>query len=544
MIKSYFYIKRSIAELSDTVSTRKVYEIFSQEKDTVFFHIPSEESPFAHLIVSVNPQLSFIQYKNEFHKAKKNVVSFIPDILPRNAEKIMIAEKDRIVLLMLENLEIYILFHGSKSNIIFFERNSNSIVPFKKLHEPQAVLQEIQKNIFIEPVGHYANFTDLSIPENNEAEIMKKEFPNVSKEIWREAEIRKNKSPEKKFSDILDEIVNEIETGKIITGLERGENKIRFLPATFERANNLTDTKISNKYNNALQNYLSLHYKFFKNLVLKKEVERYVNRELTRLANKLNNLKARIDKGSRETEYNKFGGILLANRNSIGKGISEIELPDYETGEIVKIKLDPKLSPQENIDRYFEKSRDEKINFQKSKELFETTEKKYAYLQKILREIQTTEDVGELERIKEELNISKTEKMNKSENKFKFRKFLIENKYNVFVGKDSKSNDYLSIKFAKQNDYWFHARGLAGSHVVLRVDNPKEGIPKNILKKAASIAAYFSKGKTAGVTPVSYTLAKYVYKKKGMEPGKVMISKEKVLLVKPEIPEDCEQIND
>ena len=544
MLKSYFYIKRSIAELSDTLSLRKVYEIFTQEKDTVFFHLPDTENPYAHLIISVNPQISFIQFKNEFHKAKKNVVSFISDILPRKVEKIMIAEKDRIVLLMLEDLEIYILFHGSKSNVIFFDKKENSIISFKKLENPHSVITEIQKNIFIEPAEHYDNFVNLSLPTHNETEMLKKEFPNISKEIWREIDFRKEKHPEKNIRDILDEMVIEIEHGEIITGLDREENKIRFLPATFEKTKNLTETKISNKYNNALQNYLSLHFKFFKNLALKKEVERYVNRELTRLANKLNNLKARIDNGSRENEYNKFGGILLANRSLIRKGMNEIELPDFETGEILKIKLEPKLSPQENIDRYFEKSRDEKINFQKSKELFEATEKKYAFLQEISSNLENIENIKDLERIKKELNISKAEKMNKTENKFKFRRFLIENKYNVFVGKDSKSNDYLSIKFAKQNDYWFHARGLAGSHVVLRVDNPKEGVPKNILKKAASIAAYFSKGKTAGITPVSYTLAKYVYKKKGMEPGKVMISKEKVLLVKPQIPKDCEQLNE
>ncbi|MCB9205734.1 MAG: DUF814 domain-containing protein [Ignavibacteriales bacterium] len=103
----------------------------------------------------------------------------------------------------------------------------------------------------------------------------------------------------------------------------------------------------------------------------------------------------------------------------------------------------------------------------------------------------------------------------------------------------AKSNDYSFVKFAKQNDYWFHARGLPGSHVVIRVDNVKEGIPKDIIKKGASLAAYYSKAKTAGTAPVSYTLAKFVYKKKGMEPGKVFLTKESTLLVKPEIPKNC-----
>ncbi|NWG28118.1 MAG: DUF814 domain-containing protein, partial [Ignavibacteriaceae bacterium] len=120
----------------------------------------------------------------------------------------------------------------------------------------------------------------------------------------------------------------------------------------------------------------------------------------------------------------------------------------------------------------------------------------------------------------------------------------IEGKYKVFVGKDSKSNDLLTTRFAKQNDYWFHARGSSGSHVVLRVENTKETISKNILKKAAALAAYHSKAKTAGIVPVAYTLKKYVVKKKGDPSGTVRLLREDVLLVKPEIPAGCEYVVD
>ena len=126
----------------------------------------------------------------------------------------------------------------------------------------------------------------------------------------------------------------------------------------------------------------------------------------------------------------------------------------------------------------------------------------------------------------------------------KFKQYLIENKYRVFVGKDSKNNDLLTTRFAKQNDYWFHARGSSGSHVVLKVDNLKEPIQKNILKKAAALAAYHSKAKTAGIVPVAYTLKKFVVKKKGDPVGTVHLLREDVLLVKPEIPNGCEYIKD
>ena len=126
----------------------------------------------------------------------------------------------------------------------------------------------------------------------------------------------------------------------------------------------------------------------------------------------------------------------------------------------------------------------------------------------------------------------------------KFKHYLIENKYHVYVGKDSQNNDLLTTKFAKQNDYWFHARSVSGSHVILRVENTKEAIPKNILKKIASLAAYHSKAKTAGIVPVSYTLKKYVVKRKGTPTGQVSLLKEEVLLVKPAIPLESEFLTD
>ncbi|MCB0730553.1 MAG: DUF814 domain-containing protein, partial [Ignavibacteriae bacterium] len=198
------------------------------------------------------------------------------------------------------------------------------------------------------------------------------------------------------------------------------------------------------------------------------------------------------------------------------------------------------FGPKENIDKYFEKAKDEKVNYKKSVELYNFTKEKYDSLREDYDIYKKTNSEVDVERLHKKL-IFKKDNIIKMDSglKFKFWHYIIDDTYHVFVGRDSKSNDYLSVKFAKQNDYWFHARGLPGSHVVIRVDNVKEGIPKDIIKKGASLAAYYSKAKTAGTAPVSYTLAKFVYKKKGMEPGKVFLTKESTLLVKPEIPKNC-----
>ncbi len=113
----------------------------------------------------------------------------------------------------------------------------------------------------------------------------------------------------------------------------------------------------------------------------------------------------------------------------------------------------------------------------------------------------------------------------------------IEEGWIVQAGKSDADNDRLSIKIAKPNDWWFHVRGMPGSHVILLA---KEGEKpsKEILKKAAAVAAYYSKARSGGIVSVSGTLAKNVTKPRGAKPGTVTIRKETVFKVRPAIPEE------
>ena len=277
----------------------------------------------------------------------------------------------------------------------------------------------------------------------------------------------------------------------------------------------------------------------------RKTIGKHIERELSKLSTKLNDLKGRIDRGSREEEYNKIGNLLLINLNKVPSKSSSVEIEDiYDDNRRLKIKLDPKLSPQQNAEYYFNKSGNEKTAYKKSKELFKDISENYNRLHRIKEKFQTTESLEELNKIMKELKIKSGERKEAAGDiTSKFKHYVIDGRYDVFVGKDSANNDLLTMKYAKQNDYWFHARSVPGSHVVLKVVNTKEPVPKSILKNAAAIAAYHSKAKTSGLAPVSYTFKKYVTKKKGMEPGKVALLKEEVLLVKPGIPPNCEYIS-
>ena len=109
--------------------------------------------------------------------------------------------------------------------------------------------------------------------------------------------------------------------------------------------------------------------------------------------------------------------------------------------------------------------------------------------------------------------------------------------WKVLAGKTDEDNDLLSLKAAHPGDWWFHVRSMAGSHVILK-QKPDEEPDNATLKSAAAIAAFHSKARGGGVVSVSYTRAQYVTKPRGAKPGTVSIRKEKLLKVRPAIPEE------
>ena len=120
--------------------------------------------------------------------------------------------------------------------------------------------------------------------------------------------------------------------------------------------------------------------------------------------------------------------------------------------------------------------------------------------------------------------------------KHRFYEYLLPGAWVVLAGRTDADNDYLSTEAAKPLDWWFHVRGLAGSHVVLRAKPDQEPDPKT-LKGAAAIAAFHSKARSGGTVAVSVTRAQYVVKRPGSKSGTVHIRKERVLMVKPALPE-------
>lgn len=535
MIKNYYYLNRAVIELQYLLNSQ--FNIpFTQEKNKLVFALETDNYDSKFLLLSVDQNYPYILLRENYSRAKKNSIDFFNEYFPALLTKLEIAYRERVIKFSFENFDMYYSIKGNDSNICVIDKSGNFLL-FKSTKKDKNDL----KNFYLSQ--SYSSLYNLPIAEIESVEHdvnLKRLFPEFGARINNEIKLRSKTSDNK---GIITQILYEIQSEDIAVWYNKSSNEIFFQPVTFFGFDDF-EKEVFPTYQDAVNFYLRNKYSSASFNDIYNQISTHISRELNNTSKKINNLQTRIENGDRSAEYQKYGDLILMNLQNLNNSESQINLIDPSDEKTYLIKYDKNLSPQKNASKYYEKSKDERTNYEVSKQLFLTSEKRYNELLAIQKNFEQCKTLDDLINLKKELKIDNKSKDSKLELNINYRHYIINGKYHVFVGKDSKSNDLLTTKFAKQNDYWFHARGYSGSHVVLRVDNPKEGVPKNILKDTATIAAFYSKGKTAKTIPVSYTFRKYVRKNKGMAPGKVLLMKEDVLLVSPKIPDNCEIIDE
>ncbi|MBE6684768.1 MAG: fibronectin/fibrinogen-binding protein [Ruminococcaceae bacterium] len=232
-------------------------------------------------------------------------------------------------------------------------------------------------------------------------------------------------------------------------------------------------------------------------------------------------------------KYKQYGDLITANIYKLKRGDKSVELTDYESWNDEKqdfdtllIELDERLSPAANAQRYYKlynKSKTAKIELAKQLDIARS-ELEYVYsVFDALTKAETTADLAE---IRDELYRSGYASKMKGYTSPKkhpapvIAEFVTTNGYRVLCGKNNYQNEYITHKLAERHDYWFHAKNMAGSHVLL-ITNGEEP-PAEDFTDACEIAAYYSKAKgTAGVE-VDYLFARGVKKVSGAKPGFVI----------------------
>lgn len=278
-----------------------------------------------------------------------------------------------------------------------------------------------------------------------------------------------------------------------------------------------------------------------------KNLDTNIRRAVAWRAQMLRDLEKAISEGEHAIRYKQYGDLIIAAAANIQKGQKIAKVVDYYDPEMpeVEIPLDEKQSPMQNAERYFRRYRkvldgakaavDRKIELIDDMEILESAKDR----------LQAESSVESLKALRDFLTkrgLLRAELQpilsgRKDEPEFgsaKIRRVTSSDGYEILYGENSQSNDYLTTKVARPNDFWFHARSVTGSHVIIRTANRPDAVPMRTIREAAEIAARNSNAKHSSLVAVDYTLRKHVRKPKSTAPGRVLYGREKTIDVTPQ----------
>ena len=301
--------------------------------------------------------------------------------------------------------------------------------------------------------------------------------------------------------------------------LSRENNELKLSlendPDTFLQTNNAVDAV----------NAFAKEYFYIRKFVTQKQ------KLISTLLKKKQHLEATIAVAKKKTEeliydsdFKLQADVLMANLHAVPAGALEVELHDFYNDKPILIKLKKDIPPQKHAENLYRKSRKQEIEREKTKEKIDSLQAK---LKDVIFDLAAAEKINTGKELK---NFIPEDEDKGRQQVIPFRTMKVGD-YEILIGKSAQSNDEL-LRYADKEDVWLHARGVSGSHVIIRKKG-KLPVPKEVIARAAQLAAWYSKGKNASLLPVIYTLRKFVRKPKGAAPGAVVCDREEVIMVEP-----------
>ena len=237
-------------------------------------------------------------------------------------------------------------------------------------------------------------------------------------------------------------------------------------------------------------------------------------------------------------KYRIYGELIHTYGYSIEPGVKSFEAVNYYTNETVTVPLDPRLTPAENAKKYFDRYGKLKRTKEALTTLLQETKDEIEHLDTVLMSMDFAMTEADLSQIRQELIASGYIKKNAGKNKkertgSKPFHYISSDGFDIYVGKNTLQNEELTFNRASGNDWWFHAKGQAGSHVIVKSNNTE--LPDRTFEEAAGLAAWYSKGRKAPKVDIDYIQKKHVKKVSGAKPGFVIYHTNYSMTIAPDI---------
>jgi len=532
----------------------RVQEIFTQKKSelVLVFSGGSGEEAGA-ICISIEPKAHYFYARSTFRRARRNSRDLFPSLAGAELSSITVVPFDRVVEIRFNTAMTLILqlFNSASSNLLLVDSTLTIVEAFKEnkelhgtsLPEPRTPFDE---RLFLEPDRFTSSLTrDLSLTLLS---AMTKTLQFLGGLYAKEILFRASIPPEAPVGSCTADALQSVaqQAKEFIDELRHPdprlypgvEGKVIFSLVPLRSLDGPPDEKFAS-VNEAVHRVASQSVREKSSVDEKLRFHERISAELKKAEKSRKAIAADLEDGDRAAHYAIVGKLLMSNLSLLKKGMKVVRLEETTEG-LQEIVLDAALTPVQNAERYFEKSKKAKVRRTESAERLTSADQSIRRLENLLDDLEacsTGDDVRDFTKEHEtELRSMKLLIDEAAKETPPFRVFTVPGGYEVWVGKSSANNDLLTMKYAQPNDLWFHVRGASGSHTVLKVPRGSGNPPREAIRAAASIAVYYSKMRKAGNVPVAYCERKYVRKPKGAAAGAVRLEREEVIFVQPKLP--------
>jgi len=548
-------------ELNDTLIGGRLNKIAQPEADELLLTIKSNSGQFR-LVLSANASLPLLYLTDKNKQSPLTAPNFCMLLRKhiQNGRIVSITQPglERIVNIEIEHLDemgdlcrkrLIIELMGKHSNIIFCQENGmiidsikhisglvssvREVLPGREYFIPQTQEKEdafaATEDTFIEKISAkpmplfkaiYTTYTGFS-------PIMAQQICYLAGLDGETSTAAFSKEDFAKLYKIFSDMINDIREGNFCPSIiyaSKSPIEYAALPLTLYTDSTHTAVEYPN-----MSSLLEAYYaqKSTQTRIRQKstDLRKIVQTALERNVKKYDLQLSQMRDTEKKDKYRIYGELLNTYGYNIEPGAKSFEALNYYTNENVIIPLDNTLTPAQNAKKYFDKYQKLKRTYEALSQLTIEVKAEIDQLESIATALDIATKEEDLIEIKEELiqsgYIRRKGSAKQQRKASKPLHYMNSDGYHFYVGKNNLQNDALTFKFATGGDWWFHAKDMPGSHVILKNDGNGE-LPDNVYEDAARLAAYYSKGRGQEKVEIDYIQKKHVKKPAGAKPGFVV----------------------
>lgn len=564
-------VKNLVYEINNRVNGGRIDKIYQDDSNNLLINIRANGKR-ERLFISIygSPRMYFSE---ELFDSPQNPPAFCM-LLRKHLENNQILsvnqyKMDRIVEIHVKSRDelglyseksLIIELMGKHSNVILIDNESMKIIDsLKRVNFNLSSVREILPGLIyneedisqgLDPCETESIINLIKDCEENLnlKSFFLKAFTGISPQMCEEIEFRTNIDFKKNIFSLNNDEIEILNKVFLNIFLDIKENK--FVPikiykeAIFKDFYSIDLKELSEKDKEKIDSISSLLEEFYNSKFLRdslgsksKELRRAVKKNIDKINRKISNQSNELNLALNRDKYKVYADLISSNFHRIEKGSDHVTVENfYNEMEEIEIPLDSKLDGPGNASKYYKKYSKLKNAAVYLEEQISIGKSEVEYLESILLNIDFAETPDEIDDLYEELEkegyLKKRYKNNKKKRKDSqenYIKIKTEDGFDIYIGRNNRQNDYLTLKKAKKNDLWFHVKDAPGSHVILKNDN--RDFSNSAMMTAAKLAAKYSSLSKSQNIPVDYTFKMNVKRHPAKKPGLVSYTNYKTINV-------------